>query len=158
MHNIHESRRRLSSTAAVYGDSVCACSQNCSSAKAERIRLNGACCFLPRVTLCPRLTLHQKRNTQAGLPATYVDGKPLDKRDMCAMSLSFRLIATGESNSLSCNVLLSFPTFVTWSEVTLTLMIDRFDLVPGVTATVISIPINNGHGNDSIRRLRRIAI
>ena len=45
LHNIHESRRRLSSTALVYGDSVCACSQNCYSVKAERIRVNGASYF-----------------------------------------------------------------------------------------------------------------
>ena len=51
LHNIHESRRRLSSTASVYGDSVCACSQNGYSVKAERIRVNDAGYFWPRVTL-----------------------------------------------------------------------------------------------------------
>ena len=53
MHNIHESRRRLSSTASVHGDSVCACSLNRYSMTAERIRVNGACYFWP-VLLCTR--------------------------------------------------------------------------------------------------------
>ena len=50
MHHIgglHEWRRRLSPTASGYGDSVCACSQNCSLVKAERIRVNSACYFDP---------------------------------------------------------------------------------------------------------------
>ena len=55
LHNIHESRQRLSSTASGYGNSVCACSQNCYSVKAERIRVNGACYVWPRVTLYPPL-------------------------------------------------------------------------------------------------------
>ena len=42
---IHKSRRRPSSTASGDGDSTCACSQNCYSVKAERIRVNGACYF-----------------------------------------------------------------------------------------------------------------
>ena len=42
MHNLHESRRRLSSTASVHGDSVCACSLNRYSMKAERIRVKSA--------------------------------------------------------------------------------------------------------------------
>ena len=37
VRNIHESCRWRSSTASGNGDSVCACSQNCYSAKAERI-------------------------------------------------------------------------------------------------------------------------
>ena len=45
LHNIHESLRRLFCTASVYGDSVCACSQNCYSVKAERIQMYGACYF-----------------------------------------------------------------------------------------------------------------
>ena len=41
--NIHESRRRLSYTASVYIMVIAyACSQNCYSVKAERIRVNGA--------------------------------------------------------------------------------------------------------------------
>ena len=36
---------RACSTASVYGDSVCACLQNCYSVKAERIRVNGASYF-----------------------------------------------------------------------------------------------------------------
>ena len=36
VRNVHESRRWLSSSASGNGDSICACSQNCQSVKAER--------------------------------------------------------------------------------------------------------------------------
>ena len=51
LHNIHESRRRFFSTASVYGDSVCACSYNSYSVKAERMRVNVASYFVPALTL-----------------------------------------------------------------------------------------------------------
>ena len=54
VRNIHESRRRLFSSASGNGYSVCALSQNFYSAKAERIRcllLLTLCYFVPRLTL-----------------------------------------------------------------------------------------------------------
>ena len=103
MRNIHESRRRLSSSASGNGDSVCACSQNCYSVKAESIRVNGACYF-DTVLLCtpPYPTyLFDSRMTKSEIRMF----KCKEQSNWCNSTTQWRSGTTVQESNLACRVM-----------------------------------------------------